>query len=63
MPSVEAVSSSDRFVVVAPVLSVVAAVTVTIAVSGVSANMGDVFAISNCKISISHRPLKVVFVN
>ena len=44
VPSVPAVSNSARLVVVAPVLSVVAAVTVTILVSGTSANMGDVFA-------------------
>jgi hypothetical protein len=44
VPSVPAVSNSAKFVVVAPVLSVVAVVTVTILVSGTSANMGDVFA-------------------
>jgi len=41
---VAAVKSVTVFVIVAPVLSVVAAVTVANASSGVSANMGDVFA-------------------
>jgi hypothetical protein len=45
VPLVPAVSNSTRLVVVAPVLSVVAVVTVTIFVSGTSANIGDVFAI------------------
>jgi hypothetical protein len=44
VPSVAAVSNSTKLVVVAPVLSVVAAVTVTILVSGTSAKIGDVFA-------------------
>jgi hypothetical protein len=44
VPFVAAVKSVTVFVIVAPVLSVVAAVTVAIASSGDSANMGDVFA-------------------
>jgi hypothetical protein len=44
VPLVVAVSSVAKLVVVAPVLSVVAAVTVTIAISGVSAKIGFVFA-------------------
>jgi hypothetical protein len=44
VPSIAAVNNSTKLVVVAPVLSVVAAVTVTILVSGTSANIGLVFA-------------------
>jgi hypothetical protein len=44
VPFVAAVKSVTVFVIVAPVLSVVAPVTVAIASSGDSANMGDVFA-------------------
>jgi hypothetical protein len=45
VPLEVAVNRLTKFVVVAPVLSVVAAVTVTIGTSGVSANMGLMFAI------------------
>ena len=57
VPLVEAVNESAKLLVIAPVLSVVANVTVTIEVSGTRANMGEVFAgmsFSNYKININH---------